>query len=96
MVLKKCPSVIAALLTTLASPAVAADSLRDHAKGLFDVIPRTAPALPGETATPEKVALGKAMFFDPRNSNHDMSCSTCHNLSRAGVDARSSSAGHIG
>ncbi len=99
VVLKKRPSMIAALLALLAAgPALAADSLRDQAKALFQPIPETAPALPGETATPEKIALGKALFFDPRISDHhDMSCATCHNLSLGGIDARSSTAiGHGG
>ncbi len=93
--MKKRPSMIAVLLMVLASPALA-NSLRDQAKGLFQPIPESA-SIPGETATPEKVALGKALYFDPRiSNNHDMSCSTCHNLSMAGIDARSSAAGHIG
>ena len=35
--------------------------------------------------TPEKSALGKALFFDPRLSgNQNMTCATCHNPSLAG------------
>ena len=38
---------------------------------------------PDNRYTPERVALGKALFFDNRISkNGDMNCSTCHN--RAG------------
>jgi len=32
--------------------------------------------------TPEKAALGKALFFDPRLSGHqNMNCASCHNPS---------------
>jgi len=80
-----------------AAPAVAESGLRDQAKGLFEPIPHEPPALPGETATPEKLALGKMLYFEPRISdNHDFSCSTCHNISLGGGDARSSEIGHEG
>jgi cytochrome c peroxidase len=89
---------LASLLAILAaSPVVAADALREQAKGLFEAIPLTPPALPGETATPEKLALGKALYFDPRISeNQDVSCSSCHNLSMSGVEGLSSSVGYHG
>jgi cytochrome c peroxidase len=78
-------------------PVFAGDLLRDQAKGLFQAIPETPPALPGNTATPEKLALGKMLFFDPRLSeNEDISCQRCHNIGMGGVDGRSSSIRHIG
>lgn len=74
--------------------AAAADPLRDQAKSLFEVIPETSPALPGEPATPEKLALGKMLYFDPRLSeSHEISCSTCHDISMGG-GGRFSSIGH--
>jgi cytochrome c peroxidase len=89
-------SMMAAFLAFLATGSgLAADPLRDQAKGLFEAIPETPPALPGETATPEKVALGKMLYFDPRLSDsHNISCMTCHNIAMGGVDGRSSSIGH--
>jgi cytochrome c peroxidase len=89
---------IAPLLAFLVTgPVLAADPLRDQVKGLFEAIPETPPALLGEPATPEKLALGKMLYFDPRISkNHDTSCSTCHNIGMAGADGRSSSIGHNG
>lgn len=90
-------SIVAALLVTFASGSVAADPLRDRAKGLFEAIPATPPPLRGGAASPEKLALGKMLYFDTRISeNHDISCSTCHNLGMGGVDGRSSSVGHTG
>jgi len=88
---------IASLFAFLATNSVfAAESLRDQAKGLFEPIPEAPPALPGEPSTPEKVALGKMLYFEPRISeSHEFSCSTCHNISMGGSDGRSSSIGHL-
>ena len=85
------------LLAFLASgPVLAADALRDQAKGLFEPVPQTPPALPDEPTTPEKLALGKMLYFEPRISdNHEISCSTCHNLSLGG-GGRASAIGHMG
>ena len=42
-------------------------------------LPKTAPAPKDNPTTPEKVALGKQLFFDPRLSGgNTMSCATCH------------------
>ena len=94
--MKICLPTIASLLAFLVTgPAFAADPLRDQAKGLFEPIPETPPALPGEPSTPEKVALGKMLYFEPRISeSHEYSCSTCHNIGMGGADGRSSSVGH--
>ena len=96
--MKICLPMIASLLAFLVTgPAFAADPLRDQAKGLFEPIPETPPALPGEPSTPEKVALGKMLYFDPRISeSHDISCSRCHNIGLGGGDGRTSSIGHSG
>jgi cytochrome c peroxidase len=84
-----------ALLSLGAGAAHADDVLRDQAKGLFEPIPKTAPALPGNPATPEKLALGKMLYFEPRLSEHrDMACAACHNLSMSGVDGGMLSGGY--
>lgn len=42
-------------------------------------LPETVPTPEDNPATPEKVALGKQLFFDPRLSGDNrMSCATCH------------------
>lgn len=47
-------------------------------------LPSTAPAPADNPTTPEKVALGKQLFFDPRLSgNNTMSCASCHMPERA-------------
>jgi cytochrome c peroxidase len=91
-------STIASLLLLLATgSSLAADPLREQAKGLFEPIPSTAPALPGDPATPEKLALGKKLYFDSRLSeNNDISCAACHNIGMGGVGGPASSKGHSG
>jgi cytochrome c peroxidase len=44
---------------------------------------------PQNPITPEKVSLGRMLYFDARLSkNHDVSCASCHDLERFGIDAR--------
>jgi cytochrome c peroxidase len=50
-----------------------------------------------EGDTPARVALGKALYFDARLSkNHDISCNSCHDVKRFGVDGEATSPGHKG
>lgn len=47
-------------------------------------LPRTVPAPKDNPTTPEKVALGKQLFFDPRLSgDNKTSCGTCHRPDKA-------------
>ncbi len=83
-----------ALLPLAAGAARAEDALRDQAKGLFEPIPKTAPLLADNPATPEKLALGKMLYFEPRLSDsRAFACATCHNLSMGGVDGGALSSG---
>lgn len=53
------------------------------------------PIEPVKITQPEKVELGKQLFFDPRLSMSGIiSCNTCHNLSLGGVDNLKTSIGH--
>ena len=62
----------------------------------FQPVPVTA-ATPENPLTPEKVALGRMLYFDARLSkNHDVSCETCHVLGAYGVDNEATSKGHKG
>ena len=89
------PTLAPLLALAVAMPALAADPLRDQAKDLFAPIPRTPPALPDNAATPEKVALGGMLYFDPRLSEaHNISCNSCHLIGLGGADGRSTSIGH--
>lgn len=83
-----------AFLSLCAGAARAEDALRERAKTLFEPIPATAPALPDNPATPEKLALGKMLYFEPRLSeSRTFACATCHNLSMGGVDGGALSGG---
>ncbi|MBL9072373.1 cytochrome-c peroxidase [Tabrizicola sp.] len=80
--------------TALAGPVVA-DALHDAAVEQFKPLPSTLPALNDNTVTPEKIALGKALFFDPRLSASGVfSCYSCHNLTTGGDDNMETSVGH--
>ncbi|MGH8508685.1 MAG: cytochrome-c peroxidase [Gammaproteobacteria bacterium] len=66
----------------------------EEAKGYFGVLPAIADN-PSNPVTPEKLALGKALFFDPRLSKSAfISCNSCHNLAAGGVDGLPTSLGH--
>lgn len=56
------------LATTALCLPVGADELHETAVSLFEPLPSTIPAVEGNTITPEKIELGKALFFDPRLS----------------------------
>jgi cytochrome c peroxidase len=80
---------------TLTVAVSAQDSLMTAAQARFKPIPGTAPALPGNPATPAKVELGTMLYFDPRlSASHAISCSSCHNIGLGGVDAQETSIGH--
>ena len=50
---------------------------------------------PGNPSSPEKVDLGKALFFDPRLSGTgQMACASCHDPDLGWADGRSTSFGH--
>src|SRR5690606_22587293 len=53
------------------------------------------PIAPAQVTNPEKVELGKQLFFDPRLSKSGfISCNSCHNLSMGGSDNLPTSIGH--
>lgn len=67
---------------------VSVAAVLEKAKQHFGALPKTLDD-PGNPATPEKVALGRMLYFDTRLSkNHDLSCASCHDLEKFGVDAR--------
>jgi len=75
--------------------AAAAQDLRDRAQEMFAPLPSTVPALSDNVLTDDKIALGKALFFDPRMSASGVfSCNSCHNLATGGDDNMETSIGH--
>jgi len=71
------------------------DALLKDARSTFQVLPAKAPVLAKNPATPAKVELGKALYFDPRLSASQLiSCNTCHNVGLGGADLQATSVGH--
>ncbi|RLJ71141.1 cytochrome c peroxidase [Hydrogenivirga caldilitoris] len=68
--------------------------LLEEARKYFQPLPSVAKS---ETnpVTPEKVKLGKMLYYEPRLSRSGLiSCNTCHNLATYGVDNLPTSVGH--
>ncbi|HET7331088.1 cytochrome-c peroxidase [Dyella sp.] len=79
----------------LAGEAWPQTALMKQAQGLFKPIPATPPTLPGNPSSPARLALGKALYFDPRLSeSHAISCNSCHMVGMGGVDLQETSLGH--
>ncbi len=73
----------------------AEESLLKQAQSLFSPLPDTPVFKKENPGTPEKIALGKMLFFDTRLSKSNVfSCNSCHNLATAGVDNNPFSTGH--
>lgn len=73
------------LLAALATNAAAYD---------WQALPEQAPAPADNPTTPEKVELGRLLYFDPRFSmTGTVSCNSCHNLMLGGDDNRPVSMG---
>lgn len=70
--------------------------LANKAHSMFGELPEVAEN-PNNKITPEKVALGKTLFYDTRLSlEGNISCNSCHNLSTYGVDNKPTSQGDNG
>jgi cytochrome c peroxidase len=60
-------------------------------------LPRTAPSPSDNPSTPEKIELGKRLFFDPRLSGKNtISCASCHMPERAFADGTTWNKGEAG
>lgn len=83
------------LFSAVSMTAWAQSSLVAQARSHFELVPTSPPAIAGNALTPEKVELGKMLFFDPRLSRSWLiSCNTCHNVATGGVDLLETSIGH--
>ena len=59
-----------------------------------EALPKSPPIPKNNPMTPEKIELGKQLFFDPRLSNPGtISCNSCHNVMAGGDDNRAFSVG---
>ena len=73
-----------------------AESLLTRAQNYFGPLPKEAPSATNPLS-PEKIALGKKLFFDKRLSKDGtISCNSCHNLDTYGVDNLATSPGDEG
>ena len=81
-------------LTACTAPAQDVETAQLHqARALFKKLPADF-GNPEHPISPERVALGKALFFDPRWSvDRNVSCATCHNPALYGADGLSKSIG---
>ena len=87
--------VLAASVAACFMGAAHANELRTKALDVFKPLPSTTPAVSENPITPEKITLGKALFFDPRMSASGVfSCNSCHNLATGGDDNLETSIGH--
>jgi len=69
--------------------------LLKRARGIFKPLPKEPPSPESNPTTPEKVKLGKMLYYDPRLSRSGfISCNSCHNLATFGVDNEETSIGH--
>ena len=60
-------------------------------------LPKTVPAPKDNPTTPERVDLGKQLFFDPRlSANNKMSCATCHRPDKSFSDGLPQAKGAAG
>ncbi len=86
-------SLVAAVSVTLVTPVLAGLQNADHRSAYHR--PAVVPVPQDNAQTPERIALGKKLFFDPRLSGSSaMSCASCHNPSFSWGDRLSVGVGH--
>lgn len=61
-------------------------------------LPESPPVPSDNPLSPQKIALGKKLFFDPKflGTNSKLSCNSCHNLAEGGDDNQAQSIGQGG
>ena len=80
----------------ISMPALADDGLGDY-RDRFEPLPHFPPIPADNSLTPEKVELGKFLFFEPRiSSSGVISCATCHNPALGWADRIPRATGHDG
>lgn len=86
---------VAILLLAGAAVAVAVD-IPEFRLRMFRPLPQ-AVENPNNPITPEKVELGRVLYYENRISkSHKFSCNSCHKLDQFGVDNEPTSEGHRG
>ena len=86
-----------AMLITGAGMAAADDDDMARYIDMFEPLPAMPPLPADNTMTPEKIELGKMLFFEPRiSASGTISCATCHNPALGWADRIERSVGHDG
>lgn len=68
-----------------------------EANNFFKPLPSAMPYPADNAPNPNKIMLGKMLFFEPRLSKSaSISCNSCHSLATGGVDNLPTSLGHMG
>ena len=95
MNMKKLGSLALLLFFLFAVSTAGADDLMKRAQARFKPIPKTVAEMKGKSFTPQKMELGKMLYFEPRLSSSALiSCNTCHNVGMGGADFQETSIGH--
>lgn len=90
-------ALILALATCIAAPSAMAASADPHSYFADFQRPAKIPTPKSNPITPDKVALGQMLFFDPRMSGSGViSCASCHNPGLGWSDALPKGLGHMG
>ncbi len=77
-------------------PSGAEEANQNRYRAMFGELPADM-ATQERPMTPERVALGRQLFFETRLSKgQDISCNSCHGLDNHGVDGEPTSRGHKG
>jgi len=88
-------SACTALALGAAAPAVAGEY--DQYRDILEPLPALPPIPADNSMTPEKIELGKMLFFEPRiSSSGVISCATCHNPALGFTDRIPRAVGHDG
>jgi cytochrome c peroxidase len=89
-----CAAALAGIFTCAVSAEDSEQALLERARQLFKPLPPDA-STPEHPITPERVALGRALFFEPRVSvDGTVSCAKCHQPTLYGTDALRRSIGN--
>jgi len=85
-----------ALGAALPAHAASREDVQARAKAVLGVLPAEATS-PDNPITPQKIALGRMLYYDNRLSiDGKVSCNSCHLLGAYGVDNEPTSPGHEG
>ncbi len=86
---------LAGVLTSMTGCGKKEAAISQSTLAVFAPLPDAAPPTAGAAA--ERVALGRMLFYDERLSkNQKISCNSCHDLAKYGVDGETTSEGHKG